>query len=232
MKMKFIFLATMIMAVDTVGAQLAPGSFSVQPRLGFTASKMSNVQAVQLGTDATLNSQLIGGLIIGADVEYQLTEPISISSGLNWAMAGCGWEDYETKKDGYTYELVNPRIQTAYLNIPVTASFYIWKGLALRIGVQMGFLTVANLMETVTVSGSKDGINFKTTTDSDESLKSSFNKFDLSIPFGLSYEFKNRIVVDARYNIGMTDLFKNSDPDGKNSRNRTFAITVGYKCRL
>jgi hypothetical protein len=50
------------------------------------------------------------------------------------------------------------------------------------------------------------------------------NKFMLSVPVGLSYEY-NRVVLDARYNIGITDLFKG---EGK-MRNNVIQLTLGYK---
>ena len=52
------------------------------------------------------------------------------------------------------------------------------------------------------------------------------NAFNLSIPVGLSYEYKS-FVLDVRYNIGVTKIVK--DEKGNNS---TFAITLGYKIPL
>jgi opacity protein-like surface antigen len=51
------------------------------------------------------------------------------------------------------------------------------------------------------------------------------NKFDLAIPVGLSYEY-NHITLDARYNIGITKLFSDSDDT---VRNQVVAVTLGYK---
>lgn len=222
----------MMMAAITASAQYEPGTFSVQPRLGFTVSTITNINSVQLEPGVTLDTQPIGGLFIGADMDYQLSELVSLSAGLNWAMSGCGWEDYDKKENGLTYELQNPRIQTAYLNIPVTANFYVWKGLALRTGIQMGFLTTANLMETVVVSGNENGRNVKMTTDADESVKNQFDKFEISIPVGVSYEFNNHLVLDARYNIGISKVNKDTAPGEKDSRNGSFTITIGYKIKL
>ena len=55
-----------------------------------------------------------------------------------------------------------------------------------------------------------------------------FQKFDLSIPVGLSYEYED-FVLDARYNIGTSKLIK-SDPDS--SKNSVFQLTIGYKFEL
>ena len=229
---KFFVMATMMMAAITANAQYEPGTFSVQPRLGFTVSTITNINSVQLEPGVTLDTQPIGGLLIGADMDYQLSELVSLSAGLNWAMSGCGWEDYDKKENGLTYELQNPRIQTAYLNIPVTANFYVWKGLALRTGIQMGFLTTANLMETIVVSGNENGRNVKMTTDADESVKNQFNKFEISIPVGVSYEFNNHLMLDARYNIGISKVNKDTAPGEKDSRNGVFSLTLGYKIKL
>jgi hypothetical protein len=49
---------------------------------------------------------------------------------------------------------------------------------------------------------------------------------DLSIPVGLSYEYKN-VVLDGRYNFGVTKAFDTGD-----AKNSVFQITLGYKFDL
>ena len=224
------------MAAITASAQYEPGTFSVQPRLGFTASMMSNMENLNVPIDGfgnvKLDTQPAVGLFVGADMEYQLSPLVSLSAGLNWAQAGSGWEDWKRKENGVTVELKDTKAETSYLNIPITANFYVWKGLALRTGVQMGFLTSAKEKMTVTASGSQGGVNVNSTTDVDESFKDECNKFDLSIPVGVSYEFNNHLVLDARYNIGVTKVNKESAPGEKDSRNGVFSLTIGYKIKL
>ena len=58
-------------------------------------------------------------------------------------------------------------------------------------------------------------------------LKDEVKSFDLSIPVGLSYEFKH-FVLDARYNLGCTKIFN----DVLDSKNLTFQLTLGYKIAL
>ena len=41
------------------------------------------------------------------------------------------------------------------------------------------------------------------------------------------YEFDNHIVIDARYNIGVTKVF-----EGSTNHNSVLLATVGYKFRL
>jgi hypothetical protein len=50
------------------------------------------------------------------------------------------------------------------------------------------------------------------------------NKFDLSIPVGISYEYKN-VVLDARYNWGLLKVMNVGDA----FYNRVFMLSLGYK---
>ena len=50
------------------------------------------------------------------------------------------------------------------------------------------------------------------------------SRFMLSVPVGLSYEYSN-FVLDARYNFGVTDLFKGLGT----MRNNVIQLTLGYK---
>jgi hypothetical protein len=96
-----------------------------------------------------------------------------------------------------------------YLNIPILANYYVVKGLAVKAGIQPGFL----------VGAKHDGKSF-----SDDC-----KKFDFSIPVGLSYEISN-IVFDARYNIGLTKTAKGDNVE--KTKNSVFQFTVGYKFGL
>ena len=57
--------------------------------------------------------------------------------------------------------------------------------------------------------------------------KKNFESFDLSIPIGLSYETDN-IVIDGRYNLGVTKVNKVGD----SSKNSVIQFTLGYKFAL
>ena len=63
-------------------------------------------------------------------------------------------------------------------------------------------------------------------TETKKSVDTDVKSFDFSIPVGLSYEYNN-VVLDARYNWGLTKIADNSD-----SKNSVFQITLGYKFDL
>ena len=83
------------------------------------------------------------------------------------------------------------------------------RGMALKAGVQPGFLLAAK---------AKEG-------DVKVDAKNIYKTFDLSIPVGLSYDFKFGLILDARYNIGVTNLAKNAGY----TRNSVFAVTAGWR---
>ena len=101
-----------------------------------------------------------------------------------------------------------------YINIPILAQFYAAKGFAIKAGIQPAF----NVRHKASYDGESADLK-----DAGIETKS----FNFSIPVGLSYEYQS-FVLDARYNIGVTKLFKDADQ----GRNSTFSITLGYKFAL
>ena len=119
----------------------------------------------------------------------------------------------------------------SYINIPVVANVYLFKGFAVKAGVQVGFLVGANYEVTATIKDDKAGKNF--TSKYDESFKDQCKKVDFSIPMGVSYQVPTiPIVIDARYNLGLTKVNKESEEGYKDLKNNVIQLTVGYKFAL
>ena len=134
------------------------------------------------------------GLAVGVEAAYGVAKNFELTAGLLYSMQGA-------KADG-----TDAKINMDYLNIPILAQYYLIKGLAVKAGVQVGFNTSAKVKigdESADIDGKKS--------------------VDFSIPVGLSYEIAN-VVLDARYNIGMTKMFEGAD-----SKNSVIQITLGYK---
>ena len=61
-------------------------------------------------------------------------------------------------------------------------------------------------------------------------IKDAYESVNFSIPIGLSYEYEN-FVFDARYNIGVSTVNKNSTSDNK-YHSGLVQFTIGYKFQL
>ena len=195
---KLMMIAVMVIVAMTASAQNTlrdNGTFTLQPKVGIGIGRLSGEWTTLSGIDDKLRI----GFVVGVEGEYYANTWLGIAAGVNYAQQGWKFEglgvDETTKLD--------------YLNIPLTADFYVAKGLALKTGVQFGFLMNAKI--------------------DDADIKDACEKFNLSIPIGVSYEISN-FVLDLRYNIGLNKT--NKADNGNKARSDLFQITVGYKFAL
>lgn len=193
---KFLILAVMMLTTMTVSAQMRAGSWAVMPKAGF------NLATVTDADDASMRF----GLVAGADLIYQVNEPLAISFGVLYSMQGA---KAKVKENGVT---IKNKLNMDYVNIPILANFYVTRGLALKAGIQPGF----NVKHKMKVESGGSSV---------ESDIPNFKSFDFAIPIGISYEISN-FVIDARYNLGLTKLW---DQEGSSSKNSVFQFTLGYK---
>ena len=214
---KIILIAAIVMAAISVKAQDPVGTISLKPMAGFTASSLSNqdIHYTVLSEEGTVNSSMKAGFIGGLEAEYQATKIFGVSVGLLYSMQGCTWENFSVgDANGTTWTTVtkDASANLGYINIPILAKVYVIKGLAVKAGVQPGFL--------VSAKSKNDGKS--------NDFKSDCKTFDFSIPVGASYEF-SKFVIDARYNFGLTKVNKEGDDSKKNG---VIQITLGYKFAL
>lgn len=200
MKKLFLVASVLMLSVGAF-AQHEVGSLTIQPKVGLNIANYT-------GSD---DSDPRIGLAAGAEFEYQITEMFSLSAGLIYSMQGA--------KESATEQGVKVKMtaKTDYINIPILANIYVAKGFALKLGIQPGF----NVNSSYTASA--QGIDV---SGSLSDLGVDIKSFDFAIPVGLSYEFNN-VVIDGRYNIGVTKMVDNDD-----SKNSVFQFTVGYKFNL
>ena len=206
---KILMIAALMVATVSAKAQFEPGTFSLQPKVGFELTSISGD-----------GSKFKPGFTAGLEGQYQINNWFGLSAGVHYAMGGCKIKDVDSK------------FNMNYVNIPVMAKFYVTKGLSLNAGLQLGFMTSAKLADVQLLGGK-----------SDVDIKELCNKTDFSIPLSIAYEFENGLSFEARYNAGVTNVFKDDvvnaalDVVGGTKRwddnkNEMFMITVGYKFAL
>jgi predicted porin len=198
---KFIASALMLFAASTATfAQHEVGSFTLQPKVGVNIASLTKSD----GADPRI------GLAAGVEGEYQATDIFSLSAGVIYSQQG---NKYDKTVLGQNVKYTN---KLDYINIPIMANVYVVKGLAVKLGVQPAFNVNSKFSTVANVAS----------TETKKSVDTDVKSFDFSIPVGLSYEYNN-VVLDARYNWGLTKIADNSD-----SKNSVFQITLGYKFDL
>ena len=213
---KMMMIAAMAVACLTASAQNEVGQFTLQPKIGMNITNISGAEIVT-GT-STENANFMVDFAVGVEAEYGLAEKFSLAAGILYSRQGCDFGEF---KGSYGYTTVGwdkNQNKLGYLNIPIVANYYLAKGFAIKAGIQPGFLLSA--------TKKVDGIGI--TPNQDDDFKDACKSFDLSIPLGLSYETDN-VVIDGRYNLGVTKINKDGDDSMKNS---VIQFTIGYKFAL
>lgn len=219
---KFLFAIAMMVAVSA-NAQVEEGEFYLIPKAGVGISDLTGklFDPTQSGTNYDATLRPITTFVGGIEGEYGINDKVSFSAGILFAMQGSKTKDNMFK------------IKENYINVPLMVNYYPIPncGLAIKAGAQVGF----TIRKRITIDGMEYSADYIVARNYwgrpvyvESELSKQFNKVDLAIPVGISYEFSN-IVLDARYNIGLINVMKD---DPENSKNRLWQFTLGYKFNI
>ena len=135
MKKTIITIMLAIMSMATF-AQKEPGTLTLYPRVGVNFSKFAD-SGVAFIDDKNLEgyaeSEFKPGLVIGAELEYQLNNNFALGAGALYSQQG----------EQYCSEYVDDKMKYETINIPLLAVFKTRFGLSVKGGLQPEF-TVGN----------------------------------------------------------------------------------------
>ena len=174
------------------------------------------------------------GFTIGAEAQYQFNKTFGLSVGAFYAQQGVKWNVKGFKDDIKTIgtngeekilgQIVfkdNLILNYNTLDIPVMANFYVWEGLALKVGLE----------PQITLNQKVNG-EYVVIKDEEEYIgkahEYNLRSFGLSLPVGASYEYNN-VIIDLRYHLGLTNIENNNTYYNTDHRSRMVTLTVGYK---
>lgn len=179
----------------------------------------SNAQsmAVSFGLKGGVNLATINGSIkspesrvsfhAGVMAEFPVAEIFSLQVEALYSGQGAEFE-YEGS-DGDKAEL-----QLDYINVPVLAKFYLFKGFSLEAGPQFSFLLNDEIDSN---PNSNDG-------DAPTQFRDDLKTFEFGVAGGLTFQTDLGLFATARYIQGITDI-----ADDMNVQNAVFQIGLGYK---
>ena len=119
---------------------------------------------------------------------------------------------YSSQGTKYTFDGQDHNLQMNYVNIPVMLQAKVGGGLYAQAGPQLGILTSV-----------KDKVeDIETGFFSKEDFKST----DVSLGFGLGYSGASALGIDARYNLGLTNI---NEVGTNKIKNNVLQIGLTYK---
>lgn len=198
--MKKIFLSiAAVMALGTVAHAQQEVKFG--PKAGVNFSNLSGFDKSDMQT----------GFHVGAVAEIKFNDKFSVQPEVVYSTQGTKWTSTVPAVGEVTVKLKND-----YINVPIMAKYYIIDGFSVEAGPQVGFLMKS---EAETDLGPNKG-----TLDSKDLYKS----VDFGVNFGLAYDLPMGFFVNARYNLGLSDIRDKAEKGDSNS-NRVIQLGVGYK---
>nr|MBP8157732.1 PorT family protein [Flavobacterium sp.] len=103
------------------------------------------------------------------------------------------------------------------INIPLMLKYYPESKFFLEAGPQVGFLTSAKLKVNVTGYGSDT-----------QNIDDAFKSIDFGLNLGAGYNISKHATINARYNLGLTNVGENEPGVDSKVLNRVLAISIGY----
>ena len=209
MKRITILFAAMSLSAMTAIAQNKVGEFSLKPMAGINVSDIS--------ADEEVNYKVKVGFTAGVEAEYGVTPWLGVSLGAIYSQQGAKYEaslgQLGVNEEGRKVAVIiglKGKLKADYINMPLLANFYVWKGLSVKTGLQVGFLVNDKMSGNGAVAGFteipadqliQEDLSISSATSTSLSTFS-FEESDIcksvvfGIPVGLSYEYKN-ITLDA-----------------------------------
>lgn len=153
------------------------------------------------GNGLSMTPSSVTSFYVGGLVTTSITKKISFQPELLLSMQGYKWN-----RD--SIPLTN---NTSYLILPLMFKYNIVEGLHLEAGPQIGLLLSA-----------KDKFG-----DS-EDVKDQYNSLDLGANIGAEYQFPIGLFLNARYNLGLTNIAKFTAVD-VTVKNKVVSLGIGFR---
>lgn len=202
----------------------------------FTTSQSQNIA---YGVKAGVNIASVGGseagdispltsFNIGGIYRMKLSERIDLQPELLYSLQGAKVETSLIRNEKKV--TAKGTLKLHYVNIPVMVAYSVWNNIHLEAGPQFGFLVGASSETNLMFEGDVDPETKQSLYDQaelrDDNFKDDCKTLDLSLGAGASYGLNNGLFFNLRYNIGFTDIYKESL--GTKNKNSVLQISAGY----
>ena len=172
---------------------------SVSPNVSFGLK--AGVNVANLHDDQTANTNSKIGFHGGVLAHVHLNKTIAIQPEVVYSLQGAKYPTLGKETIGY-------------VNIPILVQYMFDQGFRIETGPQLGLVTNAKLERS---SGGTTNI------------KNQFKTADFSWAFGIGYISSSGIGLDARYNLGLSNIANNTGTNIHSVKNRVWQFGLFYQ---
>jgi len=198
---KWITVAAAAVLVGMIAQPVA-----AQMRLGIHAGAVNS----KFTGNGINNTKSRLGFMAGAQLGFELHENFGIAIGANYVMAGA---------DSVTFAPGDPGadISMSYIDVPLTFMGVIQATPAFRVGPYIG------VQAGLKMSCSSGAAGGSLTTCPDDTAKSLVVAIPAGVGFGWAVGESGMIVIDARFNLGVTKAFETTE-----AKNQYWQLMLRY----
>src|SRR5690606_25684811 len=185
---------------------------------GYSLSTLQKESDILTTSSDGKSTYYVGGL-----VEHKLNNKFALQGEILYSLLG-GWYSMSRYSSEFLYNY-EADIKLATLQVPLMAKFYFTENIALAGGVNLGFILSADEEWTAKYLSLTDEMSTYSVRDdmNDEIGSVNFAPF-----IGAEYNLGNGLFVDARYNIGVSNL-NSSGLEDELLKVGFFQAGLGYK---
>jgi len=156
------------------------------------------------------------GVQLGANALFSVNQNLRLETGLGYASKGS--KSSYSSEDGEESYSQEDKLNLSYLEAPILLRYQFNNtGFNAYGGLQPGLLLSAKQKSEATGSSSQN-------TD----VKDRFKGFDTSAVFGVGYDFKNGLMLNAGYDLGLMNIAESTDFGTSTVKNRAFKVSLAY----
>ena len=231
-----------VAAQESENGMKKQSAWSIKPQMGITMATLGGDDFQEIGSKMNWNT--------GVEVEQHINRHLGVSFGLLYTrtsfkdksslILGCPNPQTEFDRSDLTKDhliIDQQRYTLHYLSFPILINVHLVKGLSLKAGYQPMIKVAARYRfhiygRVLDYYGPYSELweNPSHYVDFNENVETSseklFHGFDVAIPLGLSYEWKN-VFVDGRYHFCLCNTIKETD-----MKNRYLSLNIGYRFQL
>jgi len=221
MKKLLIIASFAMMGTTALQAQ----EFKFGPKAGYSLSMLKAKSDNQ-----TINADAKSSFYAGGFVEYKFNDKVAVMGELLYSQIG-GKADQSASGsvDGVSVS-ANSSVDYKFgnLQIPLSAKYFATENFAFGVGLNVGIITSAEAEYSVSGSVSGNGQNVSATESGTQDIKEYVNSVNLAPFVGAEYTLENGLFFDARYNLGVSNMSKDSQ-NNESVKTSFFQVGIGFK---